>query len=775
MNVDRFLPKNRTARAAAITAITLVAVLIFTQLLMPGRGDARGTPAAVLFAGLCKGAAAAIVTVGIVLLYRTLRIVNFAQVAMGIAGTILTFEFLQYTEVPFPLALALGVALSSVIGVLMGVLTLRFFSSSRLFLTVFTIVSASVLAGLGPQVRSLPFFPDFSKRTTAENLASQDPAQLLPFRGLKFQVGSFPVDFRFGHLLTLELAVLVFIGIWAFLRYTKAGVAIRALAENSERASLLGIGVGGMAVLVWMISGALAGVGVIARASITTPGSATGIGFGVLLPVFAAAVLGRMTNLPIAIGASIAIAVMSDAWNNSLQDRAELFDLGLLLVIATGLLLQRSRGRSETGAGVSWSATDEPRPIPQVLRELSTVRMTRLSLIVIGILAVLVFPFVVSTRNVSLGQVIALNAIAVVSLVVLTGWSGQVSLAQFAFVAIGAVVGGSITANTPIPFWFAVPLAAAVTGVVAVIVGLPALRIPGLFLLVATFAFALVVEEVLFDERYFGWLLPSDVDRPTFFMIDFENERAMYYLAVATLVLAIVIVTNLRRSRIGRTLIGLRENEANAKAFGVRAVRTKLVAFGIAGALCGMAGAVLAAQGRAVSQATFGVQESVDVFTAAVFGGVSTPFGALLGAAWFQIVEDFARDRAILQAFLQRGGTLFILLLAPGGLISLINVGRDSVLRVIAQRRQLVVPSLTADFDAEAEDALLIPLGENDPSSGLGALPVGTRYSLESELYQGRGQRIVDKLKTKTGGRDAQAMTAAARAADDVETGAAPA
>ena len=777
MNLERFLPKNRVARAAVIAAVALVAVLVFTQLLMPGRGDGRGTPAAVLFAGLCKGAAAAVVTVGIILIYRTLRIVNFAQVAMGSAGTILTFEFLQYTDVPFPIALAVGIGLSALIGLAMGVLTLRFFSSSRLFLTVFTIVAASVTAGLAQQVRSLPFFPDVNKRTTAEQVAGQDPAQLLPFRGLKFQVGSFPIDFRFGHLLTLELALLVFLGVWAFLRYTKAGVAIRALAENSERASLLGIGVGGMAVLVWTISGALSGVGVIARASITSPSSAAavGIGFGFLLPVFAAAVLGRMTNLPVAIGASLAISVMSDAWNNSLQDRAELFDLGLLLVIATGLLLQRSRGRSETGAGVSWSATDEPRPIPQVLRELSTVRMTRLSLIAIGIIAVLVFPFVVSTRNVSLGQVIALNAIAVVSLVVLTGWSGQVSLAQFAFVAIGAVVGGSITANTPIPFWFAVPLAAAITGVVAVIVGLPALRIPGLFLLVATFAFALVVEEILFDERYFGWLLPSAVDRPTFFMIDFENERAMYYLAVATLVLAIVIVTNLRRSRIGRTLIGLRENEANAKAFGVRAVRTKLVAFGIAGALCGMAGAVLAAQGRAVSQATFAVQESVDVFTAAVFGGVSTPFGALLGAAWFQIVEDFARDRAILQAFLQRGGTLFILLLAPGGLISLINVARDSVLRVIAQRRQLVVPSLTADFDAEAEDAQLIPLGENDPSSGLGALPVGTRYSLESELYQGRGERIVDRLKTKTGGRDAQAMTAAARAADDVETGATPA
>lgn len=770
--LDRYLPSNPRARAAVLSIASVVLLLVFTQLVLPGRSGSRGTPAAVLFAGLCQGAALSITCVGVVLIYRTMRVINFAQIAMGMAGTVLTFEFVQYTALPFPIALALGVLLSALIGAATGVVLLRFFNSSRLFLTVVLIIVSGVIGGLAPQVRSLPFFPDLARRTSAENLAGQDPRNLLPFRGLGFHVGSFPIEFGFPHLLTLELAIVTMVALWAFLRFSRSGIAIRALAENSERASLLGIGVGGLSILIWTIAGALAGTGVIANASITTPNAATSVALEIALPIFTAAILARMTNLPVAVAAMISIEVLDHAWADSFQDRTNLFQVFLFVVICISLLLQRRRGRSEVGGGVSWSATDEPRPIPQVLRTLSTVRITRWVLISIGVLSVVVYPFLVSTRNVSLGSVIALNAVAVVSLVVLTGWAGQVSLAQFAFVAIGAVVGGSITANTPIPFWFAVPIAAAITGLVAVLVGLPALRIPGLFLLVATFGFAIVVQQILFDDRYFGWLLPDAVERPSLFIIDFENERAMYYLSLATLVVAIVIVTNLRRSRIGRTLIGVRENEANAKAFGVRAVRTKLVAFGIAGALCGMAGAVLAAQGRAVSDASFSAQAGIDTFTAAVFGGVSSVSGALLGTAYFKIIGDFAKTHAVLGVFLQRGGTLFILLAAPGGLISLVNAGRDSVLRVIAQRRQIVVPSLFADYDADADSRQLILLGDSDATSGLGALPVGTRFTLESELYHGRGERIVDKLKTKTGGRDSEAMAASARAADDLDTGA---
>ena len=109
---------------------------------------------------------------------------------------------------------------------------------------------------------------------------------------------------------------------------------------------------------------------------------------------------------------------------------------------------------------------------------------------------------------------------------VLTGWAGQVSLGQFAFVAVGAVVAGALTARVGLSFWLAVPLAAAFTAAFAVAVGLPALRIRGLFLAVTTFAFAVAVRSLLFEPRYFAWLLPGAVERPTLFFFDFGDERS---------------------------------------------------------------------------------------------------------------------------------------------------------------------------------------------------------------------------------------------------------
>lgn len=761
--VDRFLPSDPRARKAVFAAAITVVLLLVTQL-----GFTDGTSAALLFSGLCVGAATAVTASGLVLLYRTLRIINFSQVAIGVAGAILTFELIQFTPVPFPVAFVLGVSLAALIGAVIGTVTLRFFTGSRLFLTVVTIVAASTLAGLAGQVRSLPFFPPQNERTTAVLTASQDSKELLPFSGFDFQIGSFPLDFGFPHVFALEMAVLVFLALGVFFRFTRAGTAVRGMAENAERASLLGIGVGGLSVLVWTIAGALGGIGVILNAGLSNPNVATGVGFTVLLPALAAAVIARMSSLPVAVFAAVAIGVFQSAFEDAFQADTEVFDVALFLLIAIGLLLQRRAGRSESGGGVAWSASVEPRAIPQELRQIPGIRIARLALFGLLGLVVVVFPFVGSTKQTVLLGVVALNAIAVVSLVVLTGWAGQVSLAQFAFVAIGSVVGGAITASTPIPFWFAVPIAAAVTGAIAVLVGLPALRIQGLFLLVATFAFAVVVRGVLFNERYFGWLLPEAVERPSFFFIDFENERAMYFLCLAALALAVVIVTNLRRSRIGRVLIALRENEANAQAFGISAVRTKLVAFAISGALCGFSGAVFAAHQRGIAADSFGADAGVQVFIAGVFGGVSSVSGALLGATYFRLTEDIFTGE-VLQAVIQQGGTLYLLFLAPGGLISLLIKARDSVLRVVAQRRQLIVPSLFADSDPDALEARLIPLAAGDGASGLAALPPEQRYVLGSELYRGRGGRIIGKLAPARRTSEATAFGAAAAKADDLD------
>ncbi|HVF32138.1 MAG TPA: hypothetical protein VM933_03775, partial [Acidimicrobiales bacterium] len=219
----------------------------------------------------------------------------------------------------------------------------------------------------------------------------------------------------------------------------------------------------------------------------------------------------------------------------------------------------------------------------------------------------------------------------------------------------------------------------------------------------------------------------------------------------------------------GRLLIAMRENENNVAAFGVSVVRAKLLSLAIAGALAGYAGAVLAHQQRGVTANAFGADANVAVFIQAVLGGVSSVGGAVLGSAYAVLTNQFLGGNVIIGQFVSGFGPLLIVFLAPGGLISLVNRARDSVLRIVAQRRRLIVPSLFADYDADALERQLIPLSDPDHAGGLAALPVDERFALESELYAGRGERIVDRLGPARTGRETAALGAAARAAEEYE------
>jgi branched-chain amino acid transport system permease protein len=767
VTLARILPTGRW-RGPLLGLAALALGLVYTQFLLPGTGDSRGTPAAILFLGLVHGLIISLTAAGIVLIYRTLRIINFAQTAIGAAGAALTFEFLRYTPVPFPIAFVLGLALGGLVGLAFDmVFGRRFFRAPRLVLTVVTIAAAQFVASTAIWVRNIPIFPPPNSRAVAEGSAPITP--FLPLRGLKFTVGGLPLPFRFEHIFAIEVAVLALLGLVVFFRFTKAGVAVRAMAENTERASLLGISVGGLSSAVWVLAGVLSAASVTLTGMISSPGAASGFAPTVLLPALAAAVIGRMRNLPVTVAAAVVISMLEDATKSSLGQNAALFDIGLFLIIIGGfLVLREGRSRSEAGAELSWEATEERRPVPAELARIPVVRNTRAVIIAIGLIAVIVYPYMVSVGAITLGAGIALNAIAVLSLVVLTGWAGQVSLGQYGFVAIGAVVGGLLTAKTGIPFWFAVPMAAAFTGGVAVLVGLPALRIKGLFLGVTTFGFAVAVRSALGNERYFGGLIPRDVERPTLFFIDFQDERSMYYLCVAALVLSIVIVSNLRRSRVGRVMIAVRENETNLQSFGVRAVRTKLMAFAISGALAGFAGAILTHQLRGLDASVFDAPASVNLFVLAVIGGINAPAGALLGAAYGEIVEKYFLTNEILITVANLL-PLIILYAAPGGVISMVTQVRDAALRIVAQRRQLVVPSLFADIDPDVIANRLIPLAAPMAGGGLLALGDAGRFALSSDLYQGRGTRIVDRLAGRKATKEGAAFGSAARQAEQLE------
>jgi branched-chain amino acid transport system permease protein len=762
------LPTNPRARAALFAVASTAGLLVITQFVMPGRGGGqRGTPTALLFTGLVTGLVTSLYAVGLVLVYRTLRIINFSQGLIGSAGAQICVNCLVYTKVPFVAALPISLIVSAVLGALVGLFMLRFFNASRLFLSVVTIVGAISFGQVLVFIERLPFWPKFTLRTRDQLDNISHPERLLPFRGFHFKVGDFPLSYGFEHLFAIEMSVLALIAVGVFLRYTKAGTAVRALAENPDRASLLGIGVAGLSVLVWVVAGTLDGVAdVTARMS----GINVGAGFIALLIPFAAVIIARFQSIPVAVAACVGLSVLRSSWQWGLAKDNNLFYAVVFVVILVALLTQRSSfKRADQGADVGWAGTDEPRPIPAELRSITGLRLARWGFIAAGLLIVVFFPFVITPKRMQLVGGIAIYGIAALSLVVLTGWAGQVSLGQWALLAIGAVVSGALTHTVGLTFWLAVPLVAAFTAGIAVLIGLPALRIKGLFLLVSTFSFAVVVSLVLFNKRYFGWLLPNNVKRPTLFFINFEDERSMYFLCMASLALAIWAVVNLRRSRVGRVLIALRDNESNVQAFGVSAFTSKLMAFAVSGALAGFAGALFAHQQRGVSGASFGADRSVLLFLAVVIGGVSSPAGALLGSFYYEIVNNFLTtpSQAVLAAFFTAGGPLLIVFAAPGGFISLVNAVRDSILRIIAQRRRIVVPSLFADYDADVVARQLIPLSEPESTVGLAALPVDDRYVLESDLYQAAGDR--EGAAIAAGREDAAALGAAARSLADTD------
>ena len=736
---------NPKVRSILIGVAAAVGVFAITQFVLPGTGSENGTPPAVLFQGVVAGLLNALLAVGLILIYRSARIINFAQGALGAAGGVFTYNLTVLNKWPFLLAFVSGVIVAAFLGFLVEIaLIRRFFNSPRLVLTVITIATLAVVGGASGYVTTLPIFPPIQDRTQ-EQVLGQVPVQF-PFNDFKFQIGATRLTFGFPHLFAIGASVAAMIALVLFLRYSRLGSAIRASSENAERARLLGINVGTLSLVVWTIAGALSGLGVILSGTVSGGFSGGVAGPEVLLAALAAAVIAGMHSFPIAIAAALGLSILRESVKWSYEQHLGLLEVGLFVAILVALLFQSRRvTRSEAGESTAWKATEEQRATPKEMLEVGGVRVWRRALISLGVLALVGMPFILSPRQVNLSGYLLIVAIASLSLVILTGWAGQASLGQFAFVAVGAVVGGAIA--TKYSFWIALPVAPLVTAAFATLVGFPALRIKGLHLAVTTAALAFAVNATLFKEEYFGWLLPDRVDRPSLFLIDFEDERSMYYLALAGLLVAIVLVSVLRRSRVGRVLIAVRENEANIQSFGVSLVRTRLAAFAFSGLLCGFCGVLLAVHQRAVAESSFDPFLSFQVFLYTVVGGVGSIAGALLGAGYFAIVQ-FLPTQGPWVFLVGSVGVLALLYFAPGGLASLLFGLRDGILRIIAQRRQMVVPSLFADYDPLALIRRLIPLAEPIPNSGLAVLPVDQRYKGLSGLYAGRGRFGVGKRQS---------------------------
>ena len=231
---------------------------------------------------------------------------------------------------------------------------------------------------------------------------------------------------------------------------------------------------------------------------------------------------------------------------------------------------------------------------------------------------------------------------------------------------------------------------------VAVLVGLPALRVRGPFLAVTTLAFAVTTATVFLNDTYFGWFVPKGVEAPILWgRIDLRTDWVQYEVCLAGLLLAILAARNLRASRIGRMLVAVRDNEPAAATLTIAPTVAKLTGFAISGALAGFAGSLYVVNQRGIFADAFGADVSIRLFSMVVIGGLGTISGALLGAGYVRGAEFFLPAQWSLIA--SGVGILLLLVVMPEGLGGGLFRMRDAILRRIAIRRGIHVPSLLED------------------------------------------------------------------------------
>src|SRR5581483_1114749 len=341
---------------------------------------------------------------------------------------------------------------------------------------------------------------------------------------------------------------------------------------------------GGLAALTFMLQAPFAGV---------KPGVASN-GPTVLLPLLAAAVVARMESLPIAFASGVGLGIMENIvrWDN--QSKPSMVDVCYLVVIVAALLLQRGKlSRGQESGGSSWSAIGAIKPIPRELRHLPEVRWGKAAVLTVIALAFVFIPRGWSASNQLLACFAIVWALVGVSLVILTGWGGHISLGQFGIAGLGGMIAGNLVANNNADFIVVIVAAGLAGGVIALLVGLPALRIKGLFLAVTTLAFAIALDSFFLNQNTFPQFIKRSVPRPLLWeRFDMKDNYVMYLVCLAFLALSIVLSLGVRKARNGRVLIATRDNQRAADAASVPTTTVKLSGFVLAGSIAGVAGAL---------------------------------------------------------------------------------------------------------------------------------------------------------------------------------------
>lgn len=559
--------------------------------------------------GLMLGCVYAIAAMGLVLTYTVTGVFNFAHGAVGMLAAFCYYELRVQHGVPTPISFVLIVlVLAPVLG-LVAERVLRRFQGTD-YATSLVVTVALTVGLLGMVLR----------------LFDPGEARFMPylFGDGRFEVLSVPITY--DRVAQGVIAIAVAFGLRFLLFRTPVGASMRAVVDDRELAQLNGVRSALVARLSWMIGFCLAALGGVLFAA---GQNLNAIVLTLLvLNAYGAAMIGRLTSLPMTFVGALALGLIQELTNVSwLYPNTETFVRlrlaipGLFLVVAV-LLVPSFRLTAGRIVG-----RDEP-PIPSLRRSLIGA-----AAFVAGV-ALFVQPASLDVQS----HVVRALVVATIclSLVVLTGLSGQVSLAQYLFVGVGAFVTGKVAGGDSV---LGMLLAGVVGSIVAVVVALPAVRLRGLHLALSTFGFALIGREaVLGDPRVFG-LGGLTVGRPDVLGFSTSSEAAFATWCAIVFVVLAVLVGVLRRSWFGRQLTAIRDSELAAAVLGLRVRRAKTLAFAMSGFVAGCAGALYGGLSGAVQGSQFDPVNSLVILLFAYVGGITTVVGAVLAGSLFAFLS----------------------------------------------------------------------------------------------------------------------------------------
>ncbi len=552
--------------------------------------------------GLGLGAMYSLASQGLVLIYRGSGVLNFAQGAIGMVGAYIEWEIAVQHGLPFGLALVCGVATSALLGAATHLLVMRQLRRAsplaRIVATLGVLITlqSAVIVKFGSTVKFVP---------------SALPSSVLNLGG--------GVKVSEDRLYLLLIAAALTVLLWALYKYTRFGLGTSAVAENQRSAATLGWSPDVIATVNWTLGSALAGLAAILISPIVT--LQVTILTNLVLAALAGALIASFRSFPIAFVASVVIGVVETVLTRYATQPGLAQSVPFIVIVVVMVVSGRDLPLRD-----------------YFLQRLPAIGNGRIRppWVIIGTAVGAILILTTTTSWVAAITISLAAALILLSIVVVTGYAGQLSLAQFAIAGFGAWVAGRLVAGDGLPF-----LAAAAVGIVATVplglaIMLPAARTRGINFAVVTLGLGTTLELMLFDnQNYTGGIAGTQIGTPTLFGWDISSitHPARYGIfALLVFVGCCLIVANVRRGRSGRRMLAVRTNERAAAALGVNVRSAKLYSFGLAAALAAAGGILLAWTNTTITYTTFTNFTSVTYVGWAMIGGIGFVVGPVFGS-----------------------------------------------------------------------------------------------------------------------------------------------